>query len=328
MVLIVIQIIIYGGFFKLIKDDGYVINELGKIRGQVQRVVKLELVDNKYSNKRKIVGNLINSYINNPFMMNANDLGLVRDINHIQQDWIELELLLDKYHHDPSKIMKNKVIIKSEEFWNLSNNAVYRAQKITEKRALYFKFFTLSFSVNVLAIVIIMFIFKKQIYDDLKLSAVHDPLTGAYNRRYFSEYIQHEISRGKRKNKVFCLIMLDIDFFKKVNDTYGHAKGDYVLKEVVTVVQRNIRNYDVLARIGGEEFVILLPDTSRDSAWHLAERVRKDIERYPLDGMPSITISLGLVELKEDDDRKSILERVDKAMYKAKESGRNRIEIG
>ncbi|HHX60133.1 MAG TPA: GGDEF domain-containing protein [Epulopiscium sp.] len=327
-ILMITQVIVYGGFFKAMKHDAELINEVGKIRGSIQRLVKIELNNNTHNESRKDIDVLITSYIHNPEIMDYDHGEQINNIKALEQSWRELELLLDDYHLNPIEQTKNLVLIKSEEMWKISNESVLNAQKIAEGNVSYFKYFTVGFILNVLAIIITLFIFKKRIYDELKVSAIHDPLTKAFNRRYFNEYIENEILRGQRKNKVFCLIMLDIDHFKNVNDTYGHNKGDYVLATLVKVVGKIIRRYDVLSRIGGEEFTILLPDTNINDAFDLAERVRMSVEEYPFEGIPPLTISLGVVELKNDDDGASILERADQAMYKAKNSGRNRTEKG
>lgn len=327
-ILMIIQVLVYGSFFKSIKEDVALIDEISKIRGSVQRLVKLELEYSKNNEIRNAIDSLITSYVNNPQIMDFSHEEQINNITHLQQSWQELKVLLDKYHLDHGKQASNLVIDKSEEVWIVSNESVLTAQKIAEENASYFKYFTIGFILNLIVIILTLFIFKKHIYDDLKVSAIHDPLTKAYNRRYFNEYMDNEILRGQRKDKVFCLIMLDIDYFKNVNDTYGHVTGDYVLTTLVEIVNQSIRRYDVLARIGGEEFTILLPDTTRDSAFDLAERVRINVEEYQFKGIHPLTISLGVVELEKSDDGTRMLERADAAMYKAKNSGRNRTEIG
>jgi diguanylate cyclase (GGDEF)-like protein len=121
--------------------------------------------------------------------------------------------------------------------------------------------------------------------------------------------------------------MLDIDHFKNVNDTYGHRRGDYALKTLAEVVLKSKRNADVLARIGGEEFVILLPDTALSDAGRIAERVRKSVEDFHFEEIGKLTVSLGVTEFTPADNQESILKRVDSALYLAKGNGRNRCEI-
>ncbi len=159
-----------------------------------------------------------------------------------------------------------------------------------------------------------------------------DMLTGIGNRRYFIKRSKQEIRRAARMKKDLCLCMVDIDHFKPVNDTYGHAAGDYVLREFVEIIKTAIRLEDDVARIGGEEFVILLPASDIQSALIVAERVRQKLEERPFvlpDTNQSIklTASFGLsqVKLEDDEDVEVAMARADEALYQSKENGRNRI---
>ena len=125
-------------------------------------------------------------------------------------------------------------------------------------------------------------------------------------------------------------MMIDIDHFKAINDNYGHAAGDHVLQIFVEAIQEAIRNTDFLGRVGGEEFALLLPDTPSKSAYHLAERVRERITKYPYmagEMLIEVTASLGVAELGSDQDMKALLNRADEALYEAKQSGRNRVKM-
>lgn len=172
-----------------------------------------------------------------------------------------------------------------------------------------------------------MILYKHHVLNSLTASAINDSLTGIFNRGYFEEYLQYEVARAARKDVEFSLIMYDIDHFKNVNDTYGHHRGDYALKTLSEVVQKSKRNADVLARIGGEEFIILLPDTKAASALLLAERIRKSVEGFLFEEIGKMTISLGVTEFIEGDTAESILKRVDSALYRAKGAGRNRCQV-
>ena len=123
------------------------------------------------------------------------------------------------------------------------------------------------------------------------------------------------------------MIMFDIDHFKKVNDTYGHTVGDYVLQTLTQIVRENLREIDYLVRWGGEEFIIITPETDIEKAEVLAERIRKATENYIFDQVGAITISLGVAQLKKDDTEDTFIKRVDDAMYLAKQKGRNRVEV-
>ena len=157
-----------------------------------------------------------------------------------------------------------------------------------------------------------------------------DPMTQVYNRRYFMETLAREFSRSRRYELPLSLVMIDLDHFKHVNDTYGHLAGDHVLKLVGKTLNHSLRHEDVLARYGGEEFSALLPQTDIDMGIQVSERLRASIaeQSFAFDGLPiPVTISVGASTLKEDDDPtgKSLIKRSDEFLLKAKSEGRNRV---
>ncbi len=176
---------------------------------------------------------------------------------------------------------------------------------------------------------------RANVYEEILKYATLDALTGFYNRRQLDERIKQETASAKRKKTPLCAIMTDIDFFKKVNDTYGHATGDLVLKTVAKIMRAHLREYDIAARYGGEEFVILLPSTDIKEALIVAERLRASIEKKVIDIEKvntkndtkniSVTISLGVCKYTPDENPQKFLMNADKALYQAKESGRNQV---
>ncbi len=171
---------------------------------------------------------------------------------------------------------------------------------------------------------------RKKAEENLRILANTDTLTGVNNRRRFMELLEGEIRRVNRTNRVLSLMMLDIDHFKNVNDTYGHAVGDQVLCHFVMVVKDSIRDIDVIGRMGGEEFVVMLPETSSQEAAIVAERLRTAVKNREII-IPgekfNITVSIGLAELELGESSDHLLIRTDEAMYLAKQNGRNRVEI-
>jgi diguanylate cyclase (GGDEF)-like protein len=154
-----------------------------------------------------------------------------------------------------------------------------------------------------------------------------DVLTGIYNRRFLESRLQEECDRHRRHSRPLSLLMIDIDFFKKVNDTYGHQCGDLVLHSVATKAASIIRSTDFIARYGGEEFCCLLPETTADAAETVAENLRKQIEEMENsfdNSNVKVTISLGISSFISEDSPDSLLKRADDALYQAKHSGRNR----
>lgn len=162
--------------------------------------------------------------------------------------------------------------------------------------------------------------------------AITDPLTGLYNRRGFYELGRREIERVRRFGHPLSAILLDIDDFKLINDTYGHGTGDQVLKALADRLNNNIRGVDILGRYGGDEFSILLPETDMATANVIAGRLRRAMAKHPIttdDGLLSVTISLGIARASEDmDDLDTLLNLADGAMYAAKQGGKDRVQIG
>ncbi|QUX97296.1 GGDEF domain-containing protein [Marinomonas sp. CT5] len=157
--------------------------------------------------------------------------------------------------------------------------------------------------------------------------ATRDKLTGAYNRHKWDEQIKDELALAKRGHH-FSLILLDVDHFKKINDSYGHDIGDNVLKLLVKILRQRLRETDVLFRIGGEEFAVLLRNTHLADATVLAEELRAKIDSFYKDNVPHFTISLGVTEYRDADDQKLIVKRADVLLYKAKGTGRNTVVSG
>lgn len=157
--------------------------------------------------------------------------------------------------------------------------------------------------------------------------ATTDTLTGLANRRHFTALLEAEIQRWQRSGQPAALLMLDLDFFKRVNDTWGHAVGDEVLRHFATVLRGALRRIDVPGRVGGEEFAILLPDTSEEDALAAAERLRASVEASPaqtVGGSIPVTVSIGVTLFREGDSgHEAPMQRADEALYRAKQSGRN-----
>ena len=164
---------------------------------------------------------------------------------------------------------------------------------------------------------------------NLEKEAIYDALTNCYNKKEIEVLLEKFLEESLRYSSSLSIMMLDIDFFKKVNDTYGHLAGDFVLKEVAYIIKSTIRNSDICGRFGGEEFVVVLPNTKLNGAMKLAERIRKSIKTYQFEfknqSIP-ITISIGITSVSKNDSVFSFIERVDEALYESKSKGRDRVE--
>ncbi|HUB85727.1 MAG TPA: diguanylate cyclase, partial [Rhizomicrobium sp.] len=180
---------------------------------------------------------------------------------------------------------------------------------------------------------------RKKLYADrlrhnVQLSlemAITDQLTGLHNRRYMSRHLDNLVSSAQKSGKPLAFLIMDIDHFKSVNDTHGHDIGDEVLREFASRISANIRGIDLACRFGGEEFVVVMPDTDMDFASTVAERLRKSVETNPFvisraPGKLNVTISIGIAaSLSEGDTAEALLHRADQALYRAKREGRNRV---
>jgi len=162
--------------------------------------------------------------------------------------------------------------------------------------------------------------------------ANRDGLTGLYNHRYFHEQLSKDFLRARRYHEFLSCVLLDIDHFKKFNDTYGHQTGDVLLSTLGHVIEDSIRDSDLAARYGGEEFALVLYHTDGPGAFHVAERLRQMVESHEVrdkDSVLHVTISIGVSTFPSEKirDSKELIECADKALYKAKENGRNRVEV-
>lgn len=170
---------------------------------------------------------------------------------------------------------------------------------------------------------------QKELIQELERLAHTDSLTGVWNRRYLFTLVEQEFNRSCRYHRPFTVIIIDIDYFKKINDTYGHAIGDEVLIVMTQTVLNGLRNVDFLGRIGGEEFLAYLPETDLDAAVKTSERIRKTFEKLVISAQGqqiSITLSIGVATQKLGDETANvIIQRADKALYRAKKLGRNRV---
>ncbi|OLO39009.1 hypothetical protein BTR23_10745 [Alkalihalophilus pseudofirmus] len=212
-------------------------------------------------------------------------------------------------------------------------SAIKFTTEIIERGIYQIDFYTLIFSSiikwTILLIITFYVIQNEKTIKEIQELTLIDQLTGVYNRRYFDLYMEKAIPLSERTGTPFHLIILDIDFFKKINDSYGHTFGDEVLKTLAQTVQNNLRGSDGLVRIGGEEFAILIPETTTEDCQFVAERVRQVVETMGCiykGNKISVTISMGIAQYTGESINQ-LYEKADYALYKSKENGRNQITI-
>jgi len=184
---------------------------------------------------------------------------------------------------------------------------------------------------NLVANQIALAIENAKLYTKARDLSVKDELTGLYNRRHFQTVLQIEWKRAVRFHRPLSLLMVDVDYFKKYNDTFGHLQGDRVLKEMAQLLKKSIREIDTVARFGGEEFIVLLPDTDKKGALAVGEKLRKIVETYRFietgtSDISPLTISVGVSSYPDDvRDLDDLIDHADIALYDAKDAGRNKV---
>ena len=157
--------------------------------------------------------------------------------------------------------------------------------------------------------------------------AFTDSLTGLYDRRYFKVKLHEEFQRARRYNRPFSIVMADLDNFKDINDTYGHVEGDHTLKAVAALLKAQIRKVDIIARYGGDEFVMFFPEKEKQAARQLSERLKEQFSRETFVNGSAVSISFGIASYPEDGSNvEDLIDKADQAMYHAKQKGKNRIE--
>ncbi|HYM48481.1 MAG TPA: diguanylate cyclase [Burkholderiaceae bacterium] len=166
---------------------------------------------------------------------------------------------------------------------------------------------------------------RKEFEEELARQATTDPLTGAYNRLKFNSELVDEIHRAQRYGESLSLAMIDVDHFKAINDTHGHQAGDMVLVHLTQLISANLRETDKLARWGGEEFMILLPNTPLDAAARLAEKLRLVVAQADIGAVRGITCSFAVTQFRPGESIETLTARLDEALYRAKHDGRNRV---
>jgi diguanylate cyclase (GGDEF)-like protein len=168
---------------------------------------------------------------------------------------------------------------------------------------------------------------KVRLFNEIKILSIHDGLTGVFNHAYSVQELDSEIKRAKRYNAVFSLILFDVDNFKEVNDSYGHLAGDFVLKNIAYIIEKNLRTIDTIGRYGGDEFIVILPQIDLENAYIAGERLRQAVESETFlfdDNVIQLTISLGIATYQNGKNTQSLIKIADDNLYRAKKEGKNR----
>ncbi|WP_428739237.1 GGDEF domain-containing protein [Sulfurimonas sp.] len=311
------------------KLDAQIINESGVIRGGVQKVCKLETNQINSDADIKQVDTMFHIMIDleGEVLLNRNMNAFLQQLQSLKAEWISLKELIYRYRDERTQENKEKIVTESEHFWEHANHTVYLAQALSENKLSTFQLMFVVFFIDFLLIIGIIWLINLLVRHNLEIHSRIDPLTGAYNRNVYNEEIYAEIIRSGRYGYGFSVLLLDIDFFKSINDEYGHDKGDEILVELCQVINERIRKSDLLCRLGGEEFIILATETPLAGAIELAQNIKNTIAAYPFNISKTVTVSIGVSEWKKQDTKDTLFKRVDKALYEAKANGRNQVQV-
>ena len=317
---------------KIFEHDAYAINSLGVIRGSMQRITKTELnhglsdeLIEKINSRLRFVKRIYITQLPSSVENNKSEEMLLK-FKQLEQAWVSLKDIILK-HRDNDKY-HSQVFDASEQCWDKANQVVYLAQIISESKQKYYKklISTIVTVIGVFILGIIVLVYRI-VHKSLELDVITDPLTKLYNRKYFNRILHDQTVLNSRYESEFSLILFDIDFFKSINDEFGHPTGDSVLVKLASIFKNHIRESDYIFRIGGEEFAIIVPQTDLKQSEHLAEKYRAIVDETDFEIGRSVTASFGVSQFDADEGVEGLIKRADKALYLAKSSGRNKVVL-
>lgn len=311
----------------IIEPDVQSINKLEILRGSIQRLVKLELNNGNNNTVLEGIDSAIDDFQMEQIKVYDNNNEMKDSLKDLKNIWIQLRQLIHIHRANPSEYNKKILIEKSEEIWLKANPTVFTSQVASQRKVENYKISFILFLINLTLVIIIIVLIKKYIKNTLESLAHYDILTNCFNKKYFNEFLKSQIKISERYRKDLSLIIFDIDHFKKTNEKYGYYIGDCVLKELSNLIKEGIRKSDVFARIAGEEFAIILPETSIEDALLLSERLRGLINDFDFKEVGKLTVSLGISQFYRGDTSNSLYKRADMALYKAKNNGKDRSEV-
>ncbi len=310
------------------ENDGNIINETGVIRGTIQRIAKKELAGNPADEE---IGRVEGIFRN--FMSDAPGFGLTGisreleiTLKSLHASWRNFQEMIREHRIAPSERNRLRLFNESEMMWDRADRTVFLAQNYSEQKLRFFRLVFVVFGINLAALFLVVWVVRYHVAGKLEHYAHFDVLTGAYNKNTFNDLIEREIERSRRSGNPLCIITIDLDHFKEINDTHGHKTGDKVLQNVAKIVKKQIRLYDLFCRTGGEEFAVLLANADLNQASLSAERIRSAVAESPF--APKITASLGIAQYDVRENSEEFFARADRALYAAKQAGRNRVRAG
>ena len=314
---------------QIFHNDALSINNLGIVRGTIQRITKNELTFISSDMLIKKVDAILTqekmAYQSKNIDISKSELKLILiQLSHLESAWLDLKKQYISYRSSKRNLVE--IIRKSEDCWDKANKVVYSAQKISEIKHEHYKrrVITILISVSIFILGIIYLVYKI-VHKNLEIGIITDPMTKLFNRNHFDEILQKQIKLNSRYSSPFSLILCDVDFFKNINDEFGHQQGDKVLTQLATLLQNNARENDYVFRVGGEEFALIFPQTNQKQAAIIAEKFRQLVSEVNFGVNKKVTISIGVCECSMDEGADALFRRADSALYQAKSSGRNKV---
>jgi diguanylate cyclase (GGDEF)-like protein len=302
----------------ILQADAKLINELGLIRGTIQRITKRELASAPAEDLIRKIDTLILK-----FNVATPEVQYMPHLHDLERRWQQLKTGLKTYRRNPSEANRQDILAVSEVCWQASDEMVFAAQVWSENKARSLYLALLFTGMHIVTLVTILCLNRTYVHNTLERLAHYDFLTKLLNRYSYNKILETEIMRAARYQHHLALIIADLDHFKDINDTYGHKVGDQILIQLAAIFREQVRQPDSVARIGGEEFAVITPETSREQACQLAERLRQCVAQAHFREIPGLTISLGVTELQAHERQDALFRRADQALYQAKMAGRN-----
>ena len=330
ILIILANSIIVNQTVESIKNDAILINSGGMIRGGIQRAVKLTLEDKLNQNEIMKIDAIFENFSVNYKKFGSKHImqDFYEKLRELQRAWIELKYLLSSYEKNKTEDIGEQIYNKSENIWRISVETLIVAENLYENKINSFGSIFSILLIDFILVIIVILIINKNIRLNLEIVASTDTLTNIGNRNRYNEAIEIYLNLFKKYNKKIAYILLDIDFFKSINDNFGHDKGDDVLIKSTKVILTNIKKDDLFCRIGGEEFVIVSENiNTKDELEKFANKIRTSVENFDFELERKVTISLGATFIQKDDTKHSLFKRADEALYISKNSGRNRVTI-
>ncbi|GAB6044623.1 hypothetical protein JCM11957_02210 [Caminibacter profundus] len=323
VIILVNQLTISNHLKKYTKYDSFLINKFGQIRGNIQRYTKLKIAHSQKIHKvSKNIDNLfitINYYLDNyPEIVPDKYLIKFYDLFSTTNSlWKQIK----------NTNSEKKLLVLSEKAWQTADKLTCLMKHIAEDKMAYIinKIFLFTF-ISITLIVILILIVYSLVRSGLEKATITDPLTTLYNRLYFENQIKYLHEKYKRNKTPFSIFLFDIDNFKKINDTYGHQTGDEVLTSIAKILKTNLRKTDLPCRYGGEEFIVIFPESRLQDIITVAKRIKQEIAKNIILDDNLVTISGGVGEYSNNyNSVDEFLNRIDAALYIAKKSGKNKI---